>query len=105
MSRRPAWALSFVGFGLGVAVILSGGGLPVATGQPKPLVVPPAPQSPSLTSPANLGVKPGVAVELVLTGTNLAEPTAILLSAPGKATLIEDKKPDAGKVKVKVDLP
>src|SRR5437870_333860 len=55
MSRRPAWLLSLFGFGLGVLVILSSGGGRYASGQPKPLVVPPSPQAPTLTTPASLG--------------------------------------------------
>ncbi|MDB5310088.1 MAG: hypothetical protein JWO38_4290 [Gemmataceae bacterium] len=105
MPRRPTWALSLFGFGLGVLAIVSGGGLPTATGQPKPLVVPPSPQAPVLTSAANLGAKPGATVELALPGTNLADPTAVLLSCPGKVTVVEDKKPDPAKLKVKVELP
>ena len=94
MSRRPAWVVASVGFGLGVAAILSGGGLPTATGQPKPLVVPPAPQAPTLTTPATLGMKRGGAVELVLSGTNLDAPLGVSLGCPGKATVLPAAKPD-----------
>lgn len=100
MSRRPAWVLSLFGFGLGVLVILSAGGIRHAVGQPKPLVVPPSPQAPTLTTPASLGMKQGAAVELVLSGTNLTDPTAVLLSCPGKVAIVADPKPDPGKVKV-----
>ena len=56
MPRRPAWYLFVVAFGLGVIGILwLGGGMPTATGQPKPLVVPPAPQAPTLTTPVSWG--------------------------------------------------
>ena len=103
MSRRPAWVLSFVGFGLGVLALAGGGGLPTATGQPKPLVVPASPQTPTLSA-ANLGAKRGAAVELTLPGTNLADPTAVLLSCTGKVTLVADSKPDPAKVKIKVEL-
>jgi hypothetical protein len=102
--RRPAWLLSLAAFAAGVAVI-SSGSVPTAKAQPKPAPVVPAPQAPTLTTPANLGVKRGSAAELTLTGTNLADPVAVLLSGPGKATIVEDKKPDAAKVKVKVEVP
>ena len=107
MSRRPAWLLSLFGFGLGVLAILSTGGIPTATGQPKPLVVPPAPQAPTLTTPVTLGTKPGASLELVLSGTNLNDPTAVILSCPGKIAIVpeaKDAKPDPAKVKVKIDL-
>ncbi len=104
MSRRPAWLVAAVGFSVALW-FMSSVSLPTATGQPKPLVVPPAPQAPTLTSPANLGVKRGSTTELVLTGSNLAEPTAVLASGPGKITLVPEAKPDAAKVRIKVDVP
>jgi hypothetical protein len=104
MSRRPAWLVSFVGFGLGLAAVLSGG-VPEVAGQPKAPAVPPSPQAPTLTSPANLGAKRGTTAELTLTGTNLADPTAVLLSGPGKASLVEPEKPDPAKLRVKVEVP
>ncbi len=105
MSHRPAWAIAVLAFGLGLIVVV-GGGVPTATGQPKPLVVPPAPQAPGLTSPANLGAKPGETVEVVLPGTSLADPTGVLLSCPGaKAEVVADAKADPARVKVKVTLP
>ncbi len=105
MSRRPAWALAGLAFGLGLIAVV-GGGTPTATGQPKPLVVPPAPQAPGLTTPANLGARPGETVELVLAGGNLSDPTGVVISCPGaKAEVVADPKPDPGKVKVKVTVP
>ncbi|HUR52986.1 MAG TPA: hypothetical protein VMZ71_02560, partial [Gemmataceae bacterium] len=92
-------------FALGLAVILSGD-MPTVTGQDKkPLVVPVAPQSPTLTTPASLGAKPGATVELTLTGTNLTDATSVLLSGNLSGTVVEDKKPDAGKTKVKIEVP
>jgi hypothetical protein len=90
MSRRPAWVLSLVAFAAGLLAILATADLPTAVGQQKALVVPPTPQAPTLTTPANLGAKPGASAELVLTGTNLADPVAVLLSFPGMATIIEE---------------
>lgn len=104
MSRRPAWAI--VGFTFGLGLIVAAGGTSTVTGQPKPLVVPPAPQAPGLTSPANTGAKPGETVELVLPGTNLLDPTGVLVSCPGaKAELVAAEKADAAKAKVKVTIP
>lgn len=92
-SRRPVWVIAFVGFACGVA-----------TGQPKAPVVLPAPQAPTLTTPANLGARPGAEVELTLTGTNLAGATGVMLGCPGTATIPADNKngTDAGKLRVKV---
>lgn len=105
MSRRPAWLVSLAGFWLALLYVASGGP-PVAVGQqPKALVLTPAPQAPTLTTPASLGGKRGTAVELTLTGTNLADPTALLLGVPAKVSFVEDKKPDPAKLKVKVEIP
>ena len=102
MSRHLA---PLVCFAAGLAAILQGE-LPLVTAQDKkPLVVPVAPQAPTLTSPANLGAKPGAAVELTLAGTNLADAVDVHAGGLGVFPVIADKKPDATKVKVKIDLP
>ena len=59
---------------------------------------------PTLTTPASLGAKPGASVELVLTGTNLANVTDVWTSFGGKAT-VPDKHSDAKKLTVKLDVP
>ncbi len=108
MSRRSAGLLSLFAFGLGILSILSTGGIRTAQGQPKPLVVNPAPQAPTLASPVTLGMKRGGSAELVLSGTNLSDPVAVLLSCPGKAAIVPDSKgakADSTKVKVKVEVP
>ncbi|HEY3789141.1 MAG TPA: hypothetical protein VGL71_09810 [Urbifossiella sp.] len=105
---RSALLLSLFGFGLGLLAMLSTGGIPVAMGQPKPLVVPPAPQAPKLTTPVTLGMKPGASVDLVLSGANLNDPLAVMLSCPGKAGIVPEAKgakPNPGALKVKIDLP
>ncbi|HSQ54137.1 MAG TPA: hypothetical protein VLM40_00200, partial [Gemmata sp.] len=108
MSRCPAWPLAFMGFaaGLGLVVFFAGAPRP-ALAQKKGPTVPPTPQAPTLTTPCNLGGKRGEAVELTLTGTNLADPVAVVLSCPGKATIPTDNKngTDAAKLRVKVELP
>ena len=108
MPRRPAWYVSFAIFTFGMLSILWMGGAPVAHGQPKPLLVPPAPQAPTLTTPVSLGLKQGASLELVLSGTNLDNPTGVLFSGPGKATLVpeaKDAKPNPAAVKVKFEIP
>ena len=107
MSRRPAWFLSLIAFGLGVLAILSAGSTRIAMGQPKALIVTPAPQAPTLTTPVTLGLKPGASLDLVLSGTNLNDPTGVLLSCPGKVSIVpeaKDAKPNPANVKVKVEL-
>lgn len=106
MPRRSALCIAFVGFVSGL-VFLASGNIPVAMGQPKPPAVTPAPQTPTLTTPSNLGVKKGETVELTLTGTNLVDPLSVLLSCPGKVTILTDNKngTDAAKLRVKVEIP
>jgi hypothetical protein len=106
--RRPARAVAFFGFVAGIAgVVFLSGGIRTVVAQPKAPAVPVAPQAPTLTSPANLGAKRGEAVELSLTGTNLTDPTAVVLSCPGTATIPTDNKngTDPAKLRVKVELP
>jgi hypothetical protein len=96
------------GFAIGLAglMFLAGGHRPIAA-QPKAPPITPAPQAPTLTTPVTLGAKPGEAVELTLTGTNLAEPVAVVLSCPGRASIPTDNKngTDPAKLRVKVELP
>ena len=74
---------------------------------PKAPAITPAPQAPTLTTPANLGAKAGESVELTLTGTNLTDPVGVVLSCPGKVTIPTDNKngTDAAKLRVKVEVP
>jgi hypothetical protein len=114
MSPRPAWAIAFVGFVAALALVASSEPRP-AGAQPKPPEIKPAPQAPTLTTPANLGGKPGETVEVVLTGTNLADPVAVVLGFPGKATILAEDTPGKGRgkgkgkesagLRVKVDVP
>lgn len=109
MSRcRPTWVIAFSGFVAGlVAITFTSQGIRTAVGQPKPLVVPAAPQSPTLATTTSLGAKTGDSLELTLTGTNLSDPVAVLLSCPGKVSIPTDNKngTDATKLRVKVELP
>ncbi|MDY3562139.1 hypothetical protein R5W23_003585 [Gemmata sp. JC673] len=104
-SRRLTWTLALAGFVAGSVAMLSTEGR-VARAQPKAPVVTPAPQAPTLTTPANLGARPGDEVELVLTGTNLADPAGVLLSCPAQVSVPADNKngTDAAKLRVKVKV-
>jgi hypothetical protein len=106
MSRRPAWSIVCAAFLVGF-VLASSSTLPTARAQPKAPAVTPAPQAPTLTTPATLGARTGETLELTLTGTNLADPVSIMLSAPGKATIPTDNKngTDPAKLRVKVEVP
>jgi hypothetical protein len=79
---------------------------PIAA-QPKtpPIVV--APQAPTLNIPSPSGVQRGAALELTLTGTNLADPTGVWTSFPAKVTIPTDMNngKDAAKLRVKLDVP
>lgn len=76
-------------------------------GQKPPAVLPPNPLAPVLAPPMPLGVKPGTAVDLTLTGSNLAGPTGVLLSFPAKVTIPNDKKngTEAGTLRIRLEVP
>src|SRR4051812_33178245 len=99
--RRPAWLIAFAGFLFGLVVVLSSGLRDVAA-QPKAPAIVPAPQAPTLTTPASLGAKVGEEVEIALVGTNLNDPTAVMLSCPAKVTIPTDNKngTEPGKLRV-----
>jgi hypothetical protein len=104
MSRRRSWFIAFAGFVFGLAAVLFSSIDRDAVAQPKAPAIVAAPQAPTLATPASLGAKPGEEVELTLTGTNLNDPTAVLLSCPGKVTIPTDNKngTEAAKLRVKV---
>ena len=77
------------------------------TAQPKAAPATVAPQSPTLNAPFPLGAQRGQTIELNLTGTNLADPTALSTSFPCKATFPTDMNngKDAAKLRVKIEVP
>ena len=77
------------------------------TAQPKAAPVAVAPQAPTINVPFPLGVQRGQTLELALTGTNLADPTALLTSFPAKVTFPTDMNngKDAAKLRVKLEVP
>ncbi len=96
----PSRSLAFLAF----AVALGGSTIP-SRAQPKPALPTLPPQFPTLTSPANLGVRPGAATTVALAGTNLGDATDILVSVPGaKATIAKDSAKPAS-VGATVDVP
>jgi hypothetical protein len=70
-----------------------------------PAPVPPA--YPTLAPVAPLGMQRGTALELTLTGTNLAEPTGVWTSFPAKVTIPTDNKngTNPASLRVKIELP
>lgn len=106
MSRRVSWSIAFAGFVLGLVAVLFSSSDREAVAQPKAPVIVPAPQAPTLNTPASLGAKPGEEVELILTGANLTDPIAVLVSCPAKVTIPTDNKngTEAAKLRVKVTL-
>jgi hypothetical protein len=73
-------------------------------GQAKP--APPAipPIYPTLTTPWNLGAKPGEKKEITITGTNLLDATGVWTSFAGEVTIPAGQK-EAGKVKATISVP
>jgi hypothetical protein len=104
--RRPI-LLAVAGFFASLAIVASLDNPSVRAQPPKAPAITPAPQAPTLTSPANLGAKAGESVEVTLTGTNLSDPVGVALSGPGKATIPTDNKNgiDAAKLRVKFEVP
>ncbi len=75
--------------------------------QKPPPPVKPNPQAPVLNMPAPLGMQRGTSLEVTLTGTNLADPTGVLISSPVKVTIPTDNKNglDNTKLRVRLEVP
>ena len=65
------------------------------------------PLAPTLAIPVPLGVQRGTTLDLTLTGTNLASPTALWTSFPAKVTIPTDANngKDATKLRVRLEVP
>jgi hypothetical protein len=72
-----------------------------------PPPVKPNPQAPALNMPVPLGMQRGTTLDLTLTGTNLAEPTALWTSFPAKVTVPTENKngTDQTKLLVRLEVP
>src|SRR5215510_3210857 len=91
---------------LGVVALLLNGMFPcVSWSQPKP--PPPNPNAPNLNMPGPMGMQRGTALDLLLTGGNLANPTGFWTSAPAKVAIPTTDKngTDAGKLTVRLEVP
>src|SRR5262245_32506306 len=78
-----------------------------ASAQKAPPIAP-DPQAPTIGMPTPTGAQPGSAVELTLTGTNLADPAGLWTNIPGaKVTIPNDNNngKDAAKLRVKLEVP
>jgi hypothetical protein len=75
----------------------------VSRGQ-NPPPVKPNPQAPVLNMAVPLGMQRGTSLDLTLTGTNLAEPTALWTSFPAKVTIPTDNKNGTDQTKLLVRL-
>src|SRR5262245_2958847 len=73
----------------------------------KPGPVVPNPHAPTLAMPAPLGMQRGTALDLTLTGTNLADPTGLWTSFPAKVTIPTDNNngKDNTKLRVRLEVP
>ena len=69
--------------------------------------VPPNPAAPTLKPVAPYGAQRGTAIDLTLTGANLAEPTGLWLDFPAKVTIPRDNKngKDPAKLLVRLEIP
>jgi hypothetical protein len=72
-----------------------------------PAPVLPNPQAPTLAVPVPVGMKRGTALDLTLTGTNLAGPTQVWTSFPAKITIPTDKNngKDNASLRVRLEVP
>jgi hypothetical protein len=68
---------------------------------------PPVSSAGPTLAPILSSLQPGQAADIVLTGTNLANPTGVALNFPAKATIAKDDKDslDAAKCKVRIEVP
>jgi dienelactone hydrolase len=79
----------------------------VDSGRTQPPPLPPNPQAPTLKPAVPLGMQRGTTLDLVLTGTNLAEPTGLWTSFPAKVTIPTDNNngKDNAKLLVRLEVP
>ncbi|HJZ91562.1 MAG TPA: hypothetical protein VKE40_11870, partial [Gemmataceae bacterium] len=100
---RPVWPL--LALILVIVALSSPDGAVVAQPKAGPVAAPP--QAPTLNVPFPLGIQRGQTLELTLTGTNLADPTALWTSFPSKPTFPTDMNngKDAAKLRVKLEVP
>src|SRR5262245_32866426 len=70
--------------------------------------IPANPVAPVVAMPAPMGMQRGTTMELLLTGTNLADPVALLTTIPGlKAAFPTDNNngKDATKLRIQLEMP
>jgi hypothetical protein len=72
--------------------------------QQAPVLVQPNPRAPTLSMPVPLGIQRGTAMDLTLTGTNLAAPTGLWTSFPAYVTIPTDNDNGKDNVKLRVHL-
>jgi hypothetical protein len=79
----------------------------VSWAQKPPPPIAPNPQAPLLSMPAPMGVQRGTMLDLTLTGTNLAGPTAAWTSFPAKIVIPTENKngSDNTKLQIKMEVP
>jgi hypothetical protein len=78
-----------------------------ARAQQTPALAQPNPEAPTLNMPVPLGVQRGTALDLTLTGNNLAEPTGLWTSFPASVTIPNDNNngKDNAKLRLHLDVP
>src|SRR5437016_4839176 len=104
MSRRVRYGCSFIVLAL---IALSSQAPPGRAQKAAPPIQTPNPLAPKLSLSAPMGLQRGTAAEIVLTGTNLAEPTGVWTDLPGKVSIPKDKDngKDNAKLRAQVEIP
>jgi hypothetical protein len=90
-----------------VVLMILAGQSPQTWAQKQPPPVLPNPTAPVLAMPVPLGIQRGTSLDLVLTGTNLSDPTTVLTSFPATVTIPTENNngKDAAKLLVKLAVP
>lgn len=89
-------------FGLSIVLLLPGIGEGLLAQDPPPAA--PNPAAPKIDMPVPLGGQRGGQIEITLSGSNLAEPTALWCSFPAKVTFPETTTKEANKLKVRLEI-
>ncbi|MCS6849890.1 MAG: PPC domain-containing protein [Gemmataceae bacterium] len=80
-------------------------GLGPGYSQKKPAPVAPNPQAPNLAMPFPCGMQRGSSLDLVLTGSNLAEPTGLWTGFPATCSFPTENTNDANRLTVRLQVP
>jgi hypothetical protein len=102
----PTWKMPTMTSRTLAALLLAACSLAVGPASAQP-PAPAPPQAPTLAPVVPLGMQRGTALEVTLTGTNLAEPTGVWTSFPAKVSIPTDANNGANpsSLRVKIEVP